>query len=591
MKDTGNVIISVKVPIHSEALSNYQRERLSRITGRDSRVIRTFLGVIARHENELLVGKKRKKINGAKLEKLTLTATRSKDPKKHRPAVPHDFKKRFPNISLNELQECRQVAVAMWNSYLALEGHQPLKAKGYRSHKLPRYVYARRFELVYEPDNQVKHWLELLDSLDSARVNSSRHDRLRIPLNPSSYHLNRMKEGKVTSLRIIKDSQKKWWVVFSVRIKTNQVDSSHKPPAVMGIDLGIDKAVCSVVLTRERIRHVRYFTQPRKVKQIKRYDRMVDSLQQEMNTRLNAGESADGVILRLRSLGRRRVNISKDHDRVLVAELTDHILELSKKYDLYVAIGKLTGIRASATKKSGKRKGFRKAVARWSFARVSDALKHSLAQRGWRVSGRGSRLIPVREFWTSITCHRCGHRGIRPKQSLFICHTCGYRANADKNGAINIARRLITLIPSLRDEKGLGSWLFPSDGAGSSLKVWRSSRSKGKSSPPSGLSARRGRSVAECRTQTSLEEFADTADPAMGRTVETPSAADGARKASGTLGSRLQRTEATSGLVPDEARVHEAGSVLALTGDGRREKGGTREFRVSGGVHSPSEVP
>jgi hypothetical protein len=80
-------------------------------------------------------------------------------------------------------------------------------------------------------------------------------------------------------------------------------------------------------------------------------------------------------------------------------------------------------------------------------------------------------------------------------------------------------------------------------------------------------------------------------DSAMERTVEEPSAADGARKASGSLGSTAQRTEATSGLVPDEARVQEAGSVLALTGDGRREKGGTREFRVSEGVHSPSEAP
>lgn len=591
MTTTGNTIISVKVPIAWESLPEENQERLSRITGRDSRVIRAFLGVIARHENELLVGKKRKKIDGAKLEKLTLTATRSKDLEKHRPVVPHDFKKRFPNISLNELQECRQVAVAMWNSYLALEGRQPLKAKGYRSHKLPRYVYARRFKLLYEPDNDVKHWLELLDSLDSARVNSSRHDRLRIPLNPSSYHLNRMKDGEVTSLRIIKDSQKKWWVVFSVRLKTELIDSSSRPPAVMGIDLGIDKAVCSVVLTRERVRYVRYFTQPEKVRQIKKYDRMVDSLQQEMNTRLNGGKPADGVILRLRSLSRRRVNISKDHDRVLVAELTDHILELSKKYDLYVAIGKLTGIRNRATKRSGRRKGFRRAMARWSFARVSDALKHSLAQRGWRVSGRGSRLIPVREFWTSITCHRCGHRGIRPKQSLFICHTCGYRANADKNGAINIARRLITLIPSLRDENGLGRWLLPSHGGGSSLKVWRSSRSKGTSSSPSGLPARRGRSVAECHEQVTLESSVNTSDPAMERTVETPSAADGARKASGTPGSTVQRTEATSGLVPDEARVHESGSVLALTGDGRREKGGTREFRVSEGVHSASEVP
>ena len=107
MSDSRKVVISVKVPILWESMSDRDRTRLNRITGRDTRVIRAFLGVIARHEKELLVGKRKKKINGGKLEKLTLTAERSKDISKNRLSVPHDFKKRFPNISLNELQECR----------------------------------------------------------------------------------------------------------------------------------------------------------------------------------------------------------------------------------------------------------------------------------------------------------------------------------------------------------------------------------------------------------------------------------------------------------------------------------------------------
>ncbi len=588
MNGSKYTIISVKVPIRWESMSEYERNRLSRITGRDTRVIRAFLGIIARHEQELLVGKRKKKINGGKLEKLTLTALRSKDGSKNRSVVPHDFKKRFPNISMNELQECRQVAVAMWNSYLALEGQQPLKAKGYRSRKLPRYVFNRRYKLRYEPDQEVKHWLELMDSLDSAKTDSWFHDKLRVPLNPSSYHINRLNEGKVTSLRLIKDSRKKWWSVFSVRISVPTINGDGKPLAVMGIDLGIDKAVCSVILTRERVRHVKYFTQPEKVKRIERYDTMVDSLQREMNTRLDGGRPADDVILKLRELSGRRLNISKDLDGVLVRQLTDHILELSKKYDLYVAIGKLTGIRKSASKKSGKSKSFRKMVARWPFARVSNALKHSLSQQGWRVSGRNSRFIPIREYWTSVTCHKCGQRGIRPKQSLFICHTCGYRSNADKNGAINIARRLITLIPLLRDEKGLGRWLFSSKKGGSTLKVWRSARSKGKSSLPSGLSGQRGQSVAECYDQTTLGEFASTTDLAMERTVEIPSAAVEARKASDTHSSKLQRTETTSKPSLDRARVITSDSDPAYTGDGRHEKGGTRESKVIEEVHSTS---
>lgn len=586
--DSGKAVISVKVPIKWESMSERDRTRLTRITGRDSRVIRAFLGVIARHERELLIGKRKKKINGGLLEKMTLTAERSSDSSKNRLNVPHDIKKRFPNISMNELQECRQVATAMWNSYLALEGEKPLKAKGYRSRKLPRYVFARRFKLLYTPEQDVKYWLDLMDSLDSARTDGWFHDRVLIPLKPSSYHLNRLHEGKVTSLRILKDARKKWWVIFSVRITVPVIVSAGKPPAVMGIDLGIDKAVCSVVLTRERVRYVKYFTQPEKVKRIEHYDAMVDSLQKEMDTRHNDGQPMDGLALRLRELSGRRLNISKDHDGVLVKRLTDHILELSQKYDLYVAIGKLTGIRNSAGRKSGKRKRFRKMMGRWSFARVSNALKHSLAQQGVPVTGKDSRFIPVREFWTSITCHKCGHRGIRPKQSLFICHTCGYRSNADKNGAINIARRLITLIPSLRDEKGLGRWLFARQSGGSTLKVWRSSGSKGKSPRSQSCSGSKGPSAAECQTQTSIEEFVGATDPAVVKTVERPSAVVHAPRGAEAECSAVQRIEATSESDSDRARVHEPEWCPTLIGDERHENGGTRELKVVEKVHSPS---
>ena len=592
------IATSVKVPIRWDSMTKRQQTRLSRITSRDTRVIRAFLGVIARHEKELLVGKRKKRISGAELEKLTLTATRFKDASKNRTTVPHDFKKRFPNISLNEFQECRQVAAAMWQSYLELGGKPPLHAYGYRPRKLPRYIYTRRFKIVYTPEKEIKHWLRLMDSLDSAKTEERYHDYLMVPLNPSSYHLNRINEGKVTSLRLLKDARKKWWVVFAVRMDVLAVDNSSKPPAVMGIDLGINKAVCSVVLTQARVRYVRYFTQPEKVKRIKRYDEMVDSLQKEMNTRLNNGQSADGVIRRLRELSGRRNRISIDHDRVLVSRLTDHILELSEKYDLYVAIGKLTGIRKSANRDSKKPKRFRAMVARWSFARVTNALRQKLSESGWKVSGRDSRFIPVREYWTSRVCSKCGHIGIRPKQSVFICHTCGHKTNADKNGAINIARRLIMLIPSLKDEKGLGSWLHPHEREGwLTPKARRNARrSKRKSSRPQSLSGSKGSSVAEYCEQATLESFVSATDPAMVRTAKKPSAAIDALKASDSHGSIVQRTEAQSRLrdnVPvksGEARVITSAWEPMYAGDSRHGKGGTRGLKVNEGVRSPSRI-
>jgi hypothetical protein len=171
--------------------------------------------------------------------------------------------------------------------------------------------------------------------------------------------------------------------------------------------------------------------------------------------------------------------------------------------------------------------------------------------------------------------------GYRPKQNLFICGTCGYRVNADLNGAINIGRRIIKLIPSLCDEKnGLGVWLLPQEKT--IPKTSRRNRSKGKSSLSQRKPASMGESVAECYEQSSLTMFGSTKDPAMVSTVETPSAS----KVTGNSG-EMQRTEARcqqSDYVPmklDKTHVSAVDEYQMQTGDSSREKGGTQKFLSS----------
>jgi hypothetical protein len=71
------------------------------------------------------------------------------------------------------------------------------------------------------------------------------------------------------------------------------------------------------------------------------------------------------------------------------------------------------------------------------------------------------------------------------------------------------------------------------------------------------------------------------------RTVETLSAAVEAHKASDRHSSSVQRKETTSEPSSDKARADESEVALILIGDESREKGGTRESKVSGDVHSP----
>lgn len=575
MKRSKGMVISVKVPIYWEMMTDRQKTRLSRITSRDTRVIKAFLGVIERHETQLLFGKTRTRIDSGKLAELTLTATRGSA---NRPTVEHDFKNRFKNISVNELQGCRDAAVAMWESYLALGGRKPLRSRGHVSKKLPRYIYRNCFDVVYAPKLQTKHWLRIRDSLDSVRQGRKVHDNLMIPLCTSSYHLSKLDSGDAKSVRIFKDRSRKWWAVFSVTLPEVKQNTSSLPPAVIGIDLGVRKAVCSVLLTTNGLKQVRYWTQKDKVQQIEHYDSLVASLQRKRDSQLQTGHSAHSVKKKLNTIGSKRARISNDYDRKLVKMLVSYIMEQSQFYDLYIAIGRVKGIRSIARRGNFKGSRYRGMIHRWSFYRITESLKHKLGIQGIPQN----RFIAVPEAWTSIKCHKCGHKGYRPKQSYFLCHTCGYQDNADKNAAINIGRRLIMLIPSLKNENtGLGRWLLPKEKA--RPKTRRSKSSKWMSSlPERSPTSSEGESVADCNDQTSLEEFVSSSDPAMVTTVEKPSVA----KKSGSSSITKQWTEAQSRersnapMISGKGHVTEMDSIPNLAGDSGHDKRGTQKSKV-----------
>ena len=131
--------------------------------------------------------------------------------------------------------------------------------------------------------------------------------------------------------------------------------SSGAPGAI----LGIEKAVCSTLLTPEKVREPRCFLQREKAKIIKKYDALVADLQREMHTRKNDRFPFDGIAERLRHMKSKRENVAKEYDRILVRQLLDYISELSKRHTLYVSIGRLTNIRMRARRGNYQGRRFR----------------------------------------------------------------------------------------------------------------------------------------------------------------------------------------------------------------------------------------
>ncbi len=529
--------ISVKVPINWDAMTRRTQQRLRQIVGRDTRVIRAFLGIIEQHENKLLTGRKKNKIHDGELDKLTITAIKVKAGSGQRTTVPHDIKQQFPRVSTNELQECRQTAVGLYESYLALKykkgwnASRPTATNAIR--RMPRWVFVQRFKLEYNPSSVSRWWLNLRDSLDSVPEGRIFHDRLLIPLKVSPFHTNQFSRGDVKACQVFTDRSGKWWANFAVRITIIEVPDTINPPAVLGIDLGIEKAVCTALITPMKVGETRYFKQKDKIEVIKKYDRLVADLQSEVSTLVNNNQTADGSLQKLKQMRHKRENVSREYDRVLVRDLLDYISELSEKYTVYVAIGRLKNIRNVARKGNFKGRKFRGMTHSWAFARVTESLKHGLAQKGWTVKSNDSRFRVVPEAWTSIMCWKCGTKGTRPKQNYFVCPSCGHQTNADRNGAINIAGRLIMLTKSLHSVRGLGKWEY-------SVQAGKRSRLKARKKKPSSkgkslLSIKEstsgsGESAAVHFVQSDLISFSDGAgesdnDPAVVRTVEMLSVA------------------------------------------------------------------
>ncbi|MHA1949582.1 MAG: zinc ribbon domain-containing protein [Candidatus Thorarchaeota archaeon] len=535
MARSKGVTISVKVPIKWKVMTERTQQRLRQTVGRDTRVIRAFLGIIEQHENKLLTGRKKNRIHEGKLDELTVTAIKVKAGYSQRLSVPHDFKVRFPRISQNEMTECRQTAVALYESYLELmmkKGRNVSRPTATSStRRIPRWVFSQRFKLIEKKTSVARWWLDIRDSLDSVQEHRTRHDRLSVPLKMSPFHLVQLRKGEIKAVQIFSDRNGKWWVAIAVRVTFSDIPEDNLPVAILGIDLGIEKAVCSTLLTPEKTRETRYFVQREKVIVIKKYDGLVANLQKEMHTRKNRGISSDNMAKHLRKMRSKRENVAREYDRVLVRQLLDYISELSQRCTLYVSIGRLKNIRVRAKKGNYQGRWFRGMIHSWAFARITDSLKHGLAQLGWKVDGKDSRFRSVPEAWTSIMCWKCGSKGKRPKQNYFHCPSCGYKSNADRNGSVNIAARMLTLTSSLHDVRGLGLWTRAVVRGTTNRRARPKARKKMPSQGKSLLSKKEqtsssGESAAVHNAQTSLLSFGDEAkmgdnDPAVERTVET----------------------------------------------------------------------
>ena len=132
----------------------------------------------------------------------------------------------------------------------------------------------------------------------------------------------------------------------------------------------------------------------------------------------NGGKSAKRALARVS--GRERRFVADANHCV-----SKQIVADAKANNQRIVLEDLKGIRET---------GNAKCVHEWSFAQLQQMIRYKAAKAGVEV-------VYIDPRYTSQTCSRFLHLGVRPNQSDFECRDCGYQINADLNGAKSIALR------------------------------------------------------------------------------------------------------------------------------------------------------
>lgn len=239
-----------------------------------------------------------------------------------------------------------------------------------------------------------------------------KHKTIDVPLNPSRYHLDQLKDAKIDDFEIIKRNGK-YYVHISI---TKEIE--NKPiNSIGGIDQGLNRTIAAVLLTKPMPRE-ELILDAAKRELLDKYDAIVASLQEI------------GKWDKLRQLRHKRANVAMYHDWCLanqVAEFTEGSL---------IAIGN-SKFRQTQYRSNGM-PTLRKRIGKWSYGRQREYIAFKRAERGYPTELRD-------EYGTSKECHACGSMLTTRKwldgSSHILCYSCGAKIDADLNAAYNIAFR------------------------------------------------------------------------------------------------------------------------------------------------------
>jgi len=342
------------------------------------------------------------------------------------------------------VQQCRDQALWMWRSYQTQhkDWERRLKhAKGKWREKLLKREPSKPFHNGLAGKVPIRIDIRTGSVESSKRMKLSpyalrlstlsKNHRIIVPLNPSEYHVELLRKGRIVDFQLAK---REGCYYAHVCVKYDVPECPIR--SVLGVDLGVRRAMATVLLKPDRpLRRedLSILADSQKRHHLDLLSRRVAMLQQAKKWE---------PLKRLRHERRNMAEYSDRLDAICIAES-------ATREGSIVAVGYPRHIKYDNYRGNRKRTLRRTLHQRFPYGRRIRYIIEECVERGVTAQ-------PLLETWTSRRCHRCGSMNTqRICQSLFWCRDCGVQYNADWNSAINIGSVLLPVALSRRATEGL----------------------------------------------------------------------------------------------------------------------------------------
>jgi len=473
-----------------------QESILNRITARQTYVVKLYLELLKKEEDTI-----RPTVYGwdKRIRELTiLTRNRTK--------VKYDFKK-LTNLNTTSLGACFRQAVKMYNSYKThlkkwersvektsikyalrmccdlsfdengsvisyseetdsfvnlfstfLFWKRMMKKKPSEpcsvntKNKIPVFIRTNCNILYYEREKSIA--FRIIDNTMLIRISTLRKgEPLELELQLSEYHKKAMQNSRLTGGLFYKNNVKKRWEFHAyIREKLPAIKIESQQKVILGIDLGINTDATVVALIdglKIKQEHIHFLKEGDLRQRKYNIEQRKKTLKRLRDT--NDTSKRNYAIQELKALKGKIRTITTEMCHRISRKITDIAQSFALQgYEVHVAIGKLKGIQ-SVVRRNAYSKKNRSRRNMFPYAKLTDFITYKCYSAGIR------NVLLVKENFTSKTCHKCDSKNTaRPTQAQLKCHECGLQYHADVNGAINIAKKYLTMIFSHEESAGKG---------------------------------------------------------------------------------------------------------------------------------------